>query len=290
MNHSHQHGQTGNLKIAFLLNLGFVIFEIVGGLWINSVAILSDALHDLGDSISLGLAWFLARYAEKAEDEKYTYGYRRFSLLGALINAVILIVGSLLILVETIPRLMNPEPFNAAGMVLLAVVGIAVNGFAAMRLRGGESANVQVIGWHLLEDVLGWAVVLVVGLVSLVVDLPLLDPILSILIMLYILYHVIGKLKGVLALFLQAVPPHADMTALRQRLLSIEGVRSVHHLHLWSLDGEHDVFTTHIVVASDTSRDEVRRVRQEARAIVHEMARHIEHTTIEVEYEDDPPH
>ena len=130
----HSHSRTKDIQTAFLLNLGFAILEVVGGIWTNSLAIVSDALHDFVDSLSLGLSWYLDVYSEKEEDERYSYGYRRFSLLAAFINVVVLSAGSVLILSEAIPRLWKPERTNAQGMVLLAVVGIAVNGLAALRL------------------------------------------------------------------------------------------------------------------------------------------------------------
>ena len=283
--HAHAHGDTGSIRTAFLLNLGFTLFEIVGGMAINSVAILSDALHDLGDSISLGLAWFLSNYAERASDTRYSYGYRRFSLLGALINAVILIAGSLFILSETARRLSAPEPFDAGGMVLFALVGIAVNGFAALRLRGQSSANAQVVGWHLIEDVLGWAVVLVVGIVSLFVDAPILDPLLSLLITLFVLVNVVVRLRTVARLFLQAVPKEADLDEIEARLRAVDGVNATHHIHVWSLDGEHNVLTAHLEVTPETSRDDVIRIKRQSKAALAALNLELEHVTLEIEFE-----
>lgn len=283
--HHHHHPSTNeNLRIAFLLNAGFAILEIIGGLWINSVAILSDALHDLGDSFSLGLAWFLNRYAEKDHDDRFSYGYRRFSLLGALLNAIILIVGSVYILSEAIPRLFNPESFDARGMVVFAVLGIVVNGWAVLRLKDESSHNAQVVSWHLLEDVLGWVAVLVVGLVSLVVDLPILDPILSILLAGFILYNVIQQLRDTVDLFLQSVPKHIDIANVEAELQKIDCVDSLHHTHIWSLDGENNVFTTHLVVGENTSRDTALAVKQECKDVLHELHLHLSHVTIEIEY------
>lgn len=170
------------MSFAFFLNLGFTILEIIGGLWTNSLAVLSDALHDLGDSLALGLAWYLERYSQRASDKVYSYGYGRFSLLGALINSVILIGGSLYILSEAVPRILAPEATNAPGMLFLALVGIAVNGLALFRLKGSQSLNVQMVTWHFLEDALGWVAVLLVSLILLFTNAYILDPILSILI------------------------------------------------------------------------------------------------------------
>ncbi len=282
MAHDHTHG---DLRTAFLLNLSFTLLEVVGGVLINSVAILSDALHDLGDSVALGLAWYLQRVSAKGSDVRYSYGYRRFSLLGALMNAVILIAGSLFVLSEAIPRLTDPQPFDAQGMIVFALIGVGVNGFAAYRLRGSGSANVQVVGLHLLEDVLGWVAVLIVGVVSLFADLPILDPILSVLITAYVLVKVVGRLRQSARVFLQAVPEDVDMQEIEQRLHAIAGVKSTHHTHVWSLDGEHNVFTTHLVVDDAASKADVMRIRQDSQRAIQDL--HVEHFTIAVEYESE---
>ncbi len=284
---NHAPRDISGIKAAFFINLAFTLLEIVGGLLINSVAILSDALHDLGDSFSLGLAWFLANYAERGGDEKYSYGYRRFSLLGALINALILLGGSLLILSKAVPRLSHPESFSAPGMVAFAVVGIAVNGFAALRLRGSATVNARVVGLHMLEDVLGWAAVLIVGLVSLVADLPVLDPILSILITLFMLVNVLSKFKTVAELFLQAVPGDASLKTIRSQLEALDGVQSTHHIHLWSLDGEHHVLTAHLVVDDCADRETVLQIKHDSKDLIDALNLDIEHVTLEIDYADE---
>jgi cobalt-zinc-cadmium efflux system protein len=285
MSHEHHHhGNVENLKLAFFLNFGFAIFEVVGGLLINSVAVMTDALHDAGDSLSLGLAWFLQNYSSKENDQRYTYGYLRYSLLGALINAVVLIVGSLIIVREAVLRLLDPESFDAAGMIGFAIIGILVNGFAAYRLSRSESRNVEVVSLHLLEDVLGWAAVLVVGVISLFVDAPILDPLLSIFIALFILYNVFRRLTSTAELFLQSVPGGVDMASIEKALLNLPGVKSLHHMHLWSLDGEHNVFTVHLVVDETASKDEGMRVKRAGRQIIAGLE--TIHTTIEIDYGD----
>jgi len=274
-----------NIKIAFFLNFGFTLLEIVGGLLTNSLAILSDALHDLGDSLSLGLSWYLDRYAKKERDQEYSYGYGRFSLLGALVNAVILFGGSLYLLSQAIPRLLNPEPASASGMLLLAIGGIAVNGLAVLRLKGGQSLNVQVVTWHLLEDVLGWVAVLIVSIVLFFTDLYILDPILSILITLYVLYNMLGKLKQTLSLFLQAVPGDVDVNAFESQVLTINQVIDTHHTHIWSLEGEHHVLSTHVVVAENATREDTIRIKDKVRLLLD--LSDFEHITVEIEYENE---
>jgi len=287
MGHSHTHSNDigAGIKVAFFLNLAFALFEVVGGLWINSMAILSDALHDFADSLSLGLSWYLASYSERQGDERYSYGYRRFSLLSALINVVVLIAGSLLVLVEAVPRLVHAEHVNAQGMMVFAIIGIVVNGAAALRVRGGKTLNAKAVTWHLVEDVLGWAAVLAVSIVLSFQDIPVLDPLLSILITLYVLYNVIDNLKQTLSLFLQAVPKDIDMEEIKETILAIGPVCSVHHAHVWSLDGDHHVLTMHVVIHEDTTRDQVLQLKDEIKALTVGMG--FEHTTIEIEYESE---
>ncbi|MFV0269668.1 MAG: cation diffusion facilitator family transporter, partial [Draconibacterium sp.] len=155
--HHHEHNHSGKkLKVAFFLNLGFTVFEIFGGLYVNSVAILSDAIHDLGDSLSLGTAWYLDKKSKKGADSKFSFGYVRFSLLGALINSLVLIGGSVYVIYEAVGRILEPEHSDAGGMIVFALIGIAVNGYAAWKMSGGSSLNEKVVSWHLMEDVLGW--------------------------------------------------------------------------------------------------------------------------------------
>ncbi|MBW2200635.1 MAG: cation transporter [Deltaproteobacteria bacterium] len=283
--HPHAHQNTRSIRFAFFLNLTFTLIEITGGIWTNSVAILSDALHDLGDSLSLGLAWYLEKYSQKEKDKKYSYGYRRFSMLGALANTIILIVGSLIILSEAIPRIIRPEQADAKGMALLAVGGILVNGIAALRVSRSKSLNARMVAWHLLEDLLGWIAVLVVSIVLLFKEIYILDPILSVLITTYVLYNVVRNLKKTLVLFMQAVPEGIDVSTLENKILAIDKIRSIHHLHVWSLDGEHHVLTTHVVIESESTIEDVQRVRKEINALMEGMD--FEHTAIEVECEDE---
>lgn len=282
--HGHHHGAdtTGNLKAALFLNAGFALIELIGGLWTGSLAILSDALHDLGDSISLAMAWFLQRLSLRHSDSRFSYGYRRFSLLGALLNTVILVGGSLYVLSEAIPRLRDPVQPHAQGMFALAILGIAINGLAAYRLSRDESLNARAVTLHLMEDVLGWVGVLVVSIVLLFRDLAILDPILSIVISLWVIYNAVRALHQAAALFLQAVPEGIDLEAMEQRLARIPGVLSVHHTHVWSLDGTRHVFSTHLVVPEEASAAELLRIKCAARELIDDPA--IVHTTFELEF------
>jgi cobalt-zinc-cadmium efflux system protein len=274
-----------NFKWIFFINLAFTILEAIGGLYTNSLAIVSDALHDFGDSFTLGLSWYLEGRSRKGSDTRYTYGYRRFSLLSALANAIVLIAGSFYIFYEAIPRLIHPQPSNAEGMLILSVIGILVNGYAFYRFRRGQSLNVQMINWHLLGDLLGWIAVFIVSMSLLFADIRILDPILSILINLYVLYNVVRNLRKTLALFMQAVPKSIVLPELEQSLQEIPGVQSIHHTHIWSLDGTHNVLTTHLVVEACAEKEDLIRIKKEVEQITHGMD--VEHTTVEIDYEDE---
>lgn len=286
-NHIHNHSTdtTKNFRTVFLLNFIFTLFEIVGGILTNSIAIISDALHDLGDSISIGLAWFLEKYSQKRRDNKYTYGYGRFSLLGALINAIVLIIGSTFVLANAIPRIIKPEATNAEGMIIFAIVGVAVNGAAVFKLKNEESMNARVMMLHLLEDVLGWIAILAVAITLLFWQTYVLDAILSIVITLYILFNVTVNLKKTIALFLQATPEHINLDLVDAKLKSIDKVISSHHTHVWSLDGANHILTTHLIVDKSTTRDEIVRIKSKCKQLFEDLK--LTHFTIEIELEDE---
>jgi len=246
------------------------------------MAILSDALHDLGDSLSLGVAWYLEKYSKRGPDEKYSFGYARFSLLGALINSLILMGGSVIIFINVIPRMFNPEPVNSKGMLLFALLGIAINGLAVLRLRKGTSLNEKVVLWHLMEDILGWVVILIASVVLLFVDIPILDPILSLGITLYILYHVVNNLREVLRILLQGVPGNLSIGAIEEEIVAKTGVVSVHHTHIWSLEGERNLLSTHIVLPDEVLRDELIAIKREVKELV--RSRGIQHVTLEIDF------
>ena len=238
-------------------------------------------MHDLGDTLAIGLGWLLDRAGRKEADHGFTYGYRRLSLLSALVNGAILVVGSAWVLSEAIPRLAEPQMPHAAGMMWLAILGVAVNGLAAWRLSGGRSLNEKVLNWHLLEDVLGWAAVLVVSIVLMFADWPILDPILSIAFTLFILVSVARRLLQTLRLFLQAAPDDEMAGEIRQKLLALDHIDGVHHLHLWSLDGEHHVLTSHLVLEANIDG----RIQEEVKDAVRRLLDDYDfaHTTIELE-------
>ena len=240
-----------NILIAFILNLSFSVFEFIGGMVTGSVAIVSDAVHDVGDAASIGISYFLEKKSKKKPDETYTYGYVRYSVLGGLVTTMILLCGSAVMIYNAIRRLIVPSEIHYDGMILFAVIGAAVNLCAAFFTRDGESLNQKAVNLHMLEDVLGWVVVLVGAVVMRFTDFALLDPIMSLGVSLYILIHALGNLKEIGDLFLEKAPHSIQISQIKEHLGEIPGVLDVHHIHLRSLDGQSAIATMHVVTDED---------------------------------------
>ena len=269
-----------NILIAFILNLGFSIFEFIGGAITNSVAIISDSIHDMGDAMSIGVSYFLEKKSKKKPDDKYTYGYIRYSVIGSTITTIILILGSLFVIYNAIKRIINPVDINYNGMITFAVVGVVVNFLAAYFTKDGHSLNQKSVNLHMLEDVLGWAVVLIGAIIMRFTDIRIIDPILSILVALFIFKNAVSNFKSILDLFLEKTPNGISISELKEHLLKREGIKNVHHVHIWSIDGYNNYATMHIVVNGDTKK--IKKLVKE------ELKEHdISHTTIEIEDSDE---
>ncbi len=280
-NHTHDHKAEANLKMAFWLNAVFALVEIVGGILTNSIAILSDAFHDLGDSVALGLAWYFQRFSAKQRDDIYTYGYKRYSLVGAALSAIILLVGSVIIIFKAVPRLISPEPVHTQGMMYLAFAGIFINGLAMLRLNKGKTQNEKVISIHLLEDVLGWVAVLIASIVMKFYDVPILDPLLSLLITAFILYRVFGSMRQTFRIFMQATPSDEQVDYFRTNLAAINGVLDIHDMHFWTMDGSYNIASLHVSVDPEMTVSETETIK----SAIHTFLEHegFTHTTIEIE-------
>src|SRR5574344_73232 len=278
-NVSHSHSSENaakNIGVVFWLNAFFVVVEVIGGFLTNSIAILSDALHDFGDCLSLAIAYGLQKKSERKRDRFYSYGYKRFSLLGTVFLSGVLTVSSIFVIIEAVKRIVAPQEVSADGMLWLAIAGIFINGAAALRLHKGSSLNERAVFLHIMEDVLGWVAVLIVSIVMLFIKWPILDPILSVCISIWVLSNVYGNLKKTFRILLQAIPDGVNVEELKQRIEVLPGINSVHDLHVWSLDGESHVMTLHVVTESDSEE-----LRHRIYLIGQEY--NITHTTIECE-------
>ncbi len=284
-NHDHHHhsDSSENLKVAFFLNIGFTVLEIIGGFWTNSIAILTDSVHDLGDSLSLGLAWYFDRLSKRERTSFHTYGYRRFRLLGGFVTGLVLLAGLGFVLYHAIGRLSDPAEVKASGMIGLAILGVAFNGAAVLRVKKGTSLTEKIVSWHLLEDTLGWLAVLIGAGIMVVWDVPIVDPILSIGISLFVLWNVARNMKKVLAVLLQTTPEQFDVDEFERLALDVEGVESLHHIHSWSIDGESHVLSAHIVLKEGVK--DSRAVKASVRELIDTEA--FQHITLETEYQSE---
>ena len=252
-----------NILIAFILNLSFSIFEFFGGMFTNSVAILSDSIHDMGDALSIGISFFLEKKSKKRPDKKYTYGYIRYSVLGGLITTCILIVGSILVIYSSVKRIINPVEVNYKGMIIFAIVGVVLNFIAAYMTREGDSINQKSVNLHMLEDVLGWIVVLIGAIIMNFTDIKIIDPIMSVGVAVFILINSLKNLKQILDLFLEKAPQNVNIDELKEHLLSIDEVENIHHIHVWSIDGYNNYATMHIVTKSNNIKEVKEKIREE---------------------------
>ena len=270
-----------NILIAFILNIVFSIFELIGGIFTNSILIISDAVHDFGDALSVGISLILEKISKKKPDEKYTYGYARYSVLGALITTIVLTIGSIFVILGGINRILNPETINYDEMIIFAIFGVVINFLAAYFTREGDSINQKAVNLHMLEDVLGWIVVLIGAILMKFTNISLIDSIMSIGIAIFILINAFRNLKDILDLFLEKTPKNISVEEIKKHLLNIKEIVDVHHIHIWSMDGITNYSTMHIVIEDNNIKELKSKVRNE----MSELG--ISHTTIEIEYKDD---
>ena len=269
-----------NILIAFIINLAFSIFEFFGGIFTGSVAIISDAVHDIGDAASIGIAFILEKKSKKAPDKKYTYGYVGYSVIGGLISTSILLFGSIAVIYNAIDRIISPVKINYNGMIIFAVIGVCINLTAAFLTQGGKSLNQKAVNLHMLEDVLGWVVVLIGAIVIRFTNFYIIDPLMSIGVAIFIIIGAIKNLKEIFNIILQKTPCDIDIDELTEEILTIEGVLDVHHIHVWSIDGTHNCATMHVVTGKDPHG-----IKNEIREKLKDHGIH--HITLELESENE---
>ena len=272
-----------NILLAFLLNLAFSIFEFIGGIFTGSVAIASDAVHDVGDAASIGFAFFFEKKSKKQPDETYTYGYARYSVIGGVITTLILLLGSIMVVYNAVLRIINPSEINYNGMIIFALVGVGVNLCAAILTHKGDSLNQKAVNLHMLEDVLGWIVVLVGAIIMRFTDISILDPLMSIGVAIFIFINAIKNLGGAINLFLEKAPQSVHIDELKEHILAIDGVLDAHHIHVWSMDGHNHYATMHVVVRGNSCE-----IKEKVREELKEHG--IGHVTLELEAEGECCH
>lgn len=283
--HSHGHGHNHsasvkNIKIAFLLNFTFSIIEIFGGILTNSSAILSDAIHDLGDSLSLGLAMVFEKKSEKNPNKVFTYGYKRLSVISAIINIVVLAIGTVLVLREAIERLFSPQPIVAEGMLFLSIIGVLVNGISVFRMKSSIKISEKAVMLHLLEDLFGWIAVFAVSIVVMFTDFYILDPILSLIICFIMIRNIYYGVKSLYKIIMQATPENIEISKIENEILDkVEGI-SIRSFRVWSLDGESNVASMNIITNDTSSVNNMFLIKDEIKHIL--LHNNIEDVTIEI--------
>jgi cobalt-zinc-cadmium efflux system protein len=290
-NHDHYHTHKSGLSLAFWLNLFFSIIEVVGGLLTHSTAIIADAFHDFMDAMAIGMAVFLEKVSGRKRTAQFSYGYRRFSLLAALGMSVFLLAGVVLMVVSAINSFSAPKEVNSIGMLWLAVLGVAVNGLAFVRIKKGSghshhghghthNHNSRAIMLHLLEDVLGWIAVLVGAVVIYFTNWFWIDGVLTLLIAAFVGFNATKNLVSTLKILLQSVPENVDVASLTHELKQLQGIKDIHDVHVWSLDGNYNVGSLHAVVNTAAEQYD----NNIYSAIVKLMKKHhIQHPTVQLE-------
>lgn len=264
--------------IAFILNLLFAIIEFIGGSICGSVAIISDSLHDAGDAMSIGISYFMEKKSGTRPNEKYTFGYARYSVIGSVITLCILILGSVAFIINAVERIIYPVEIHYDYMLIFAIFGVCINFIAVIFTHGGKSLNQRAVNLHMLEDCLGWIVVLIGAIIMKLTDIALIDPIMSIGVSVFILISSVKAMKESISVLLQKVPSGICTDRIKEHLEEIEGVVDIHHIHVWSLDGERGIATLHARVSDDAYDIKAK--------IKNELAHFgVAHSTVEIEYE-----
>ena len=268
------------ILVAFLLNFLFSIIEFIGGLFTGSVAIISDSIHDFGDSISIGISFVLERISKKKPDNTYTYGYMRYSVLGSIITTLILIISSVIVIYNAVPRLINPVSINYDGMIIIAVFGTIINFVAALYTHGKDSLNQKAVNLHMIEDVLGWIAVLIGAVIIKITGFMRLDAILSIAVAIFILVNAFKNLKEIIDIFLEKTPCGIDLSEIKEHIQKIDGIIDAHHIHVRTIDGYVNCATLHVV-----TDEEPKIIKGKIKGELCEMG--ISHATVEIERSDE---
>lgn len=270
-----------NIKIAFLLNLAFSIVEAIGGILTNSISIISDSLHNLGDSITIGINYIFEKKSKKLPNKEYSYGYLRYTMLGSLIASFILLVGSVIIIYNVVPRLIKPLSVNYDAMIIFGIFGLLINLYATIKIMRSKDKDKK-INTHMIEDTIIWLFILTGSICIKVFDLVIIDPILSLLIAVYILYQVYKYMKNIYNIFMEKVPKNVKIDEIKKDIESNENIDNVHHIHIWSMDGVNNYMTAHIHLNKILNEEEIIKTKNDVKNKLKEDK--INHITLEVEY------
>ena len=264
--------------VAFFLNLTYAIVEFIAGGVFGSSAVLADSVHDLGDAIAIGISAFLETISNREEDNQYTLGYKRFSLLGALVTAIILMTGSVLVILENVTKILNPQPVNDEGILWLGMIAITINVLASLVVSKGKTKNESILSLHFLEDTLGWVAVILMAIVLRFTDWYILDPLLSLVISFFILSKALPRFWSTLKIFLDAVPEGVETGDLEKDLEALNNVKSVNQISIWSMDGLENNAIIHLCLED---WEQMTETKNQVRQLLEE--RGVQNITIEVD-------
>lgn len=297
-NHSKHHGQHHHapanvsgtrLLWASILNFAFTILEFVGGFLSNSLALISDAVHNLADAMAILFAYIANRVSRKKANATHTFGYKRFEIIAAFFNALVLIVICVYLIIEAWQRFQNPEPIRGKLMLIVAVLGLLANlaSMVILQQQKGANLNVKAAYLHLLGDTLSSVAVILGGIAIWKFGWVWLDPLITLLVSLFIIWHTWSVLRESLGILMQEAPPHLDIYRIQEALAAQEGVANAHSIHLWRLN-DHSLFLeAHIELEKDLLASEATQLREELASKMEEMF-NIGHCTLQMEF--NPPH
>lgn len=270
-----------NIKIAFLLNLVFSIIEAIGGILTNSISIISDSLHNLGDSITIGINYIFEKKSKKLTNKDYSYGYLKYTMLGSLIASFVLLVGSVVIIYNVIPRLIKPLEVNYDAMIIFGIFGLLINLYATIKIMRSKEKDKK-INTHMIEDTIIWLFILMGSICIKVFNLVIIDPVLSLLIAIYILYQVYKYMKNIYNIFMEKVPKNIKIDEIKKEIEENENIDKVHYIHIWSMDGINNYMTAHIHLNKNLSEEEIIKIKNDIKNKLKEY--NISQITLEVEY------
>ena len=285
--HDHHHHARGSLKLALLISAGFMVAEFIGALYTNSLALLADSGHMLTDVAALSLSLFAIRFATRRATPRMTYGFYRVEILAALVNGVFLVLVSIYIFYEAYTRLKSPETVKADWMLVVAIIGLIANASSAWLLFGKHHENLNIRGafFHVLTDAIGSMGAVLASIAILVSGYYLADPLISIVVAVLILWSSWIVIRDAVDILLEGTPAHINIVSLREQLSRVDGVGSVHDLHVWTLTSGVLAMSCHIVAENESYN------RTDLLARVNGLAKEqfrIDHSTIQIEENNIP--
>ena len=290
MSAHHHHNHANSLKgrkllWVAILNFSITIVQIIGGLLSNSLSLLSDALHNLGDSSAIFIAFLAAKRSAKKPNEHRTFGYKRIEILAALFNGIVLVSISIFLFFEAYERFINPEPIKGMMMLIVASFGLAANVISVFVLNKDKdhNLNIKAAYLHLMGDTLSSVAVILGGLAIWLYEIYWIDPVITVVVSMYIIYHTWGIIKQTVDILMQSTPSEIDLNDLKIQVESITEIENIHHIHMWKLDDKQIHLEAHINIKSNMTMEEMMLVK----ATVDHLLKHhflIQHITLQIEY------